>query len=204
MFNIIFWDFDGVIMSSNKIRDLGFEKVLQSYPGNEVNALLDFHRKNGGLSRYVKFRYFFEQIRKEEAEEEKIQELAKNFSIIMRELLTNPGLLINDSLIYIRSNYEDKKMHIVSGSDQEELQHLCKQLNISHYFKSIHGSPAPKNELVGQIIKENNYNKKECILIGDSINDYEAAEENNIDFYGYNNNGLRKVSKKYINSFSYF
>jgi phosphoglycolate phosphatase-like HAD superfamily hydrolase len=41
-------------------------------------------------------------------------------------------------------------------------------------------------------------------LIGDSINDYEAAEESNIDFYGYNNEELKEVSKKYINNFENF
>ncbi len=72
---------------------------------------------------------------------------------------------------------------------------------IFHYFKIIHGSPTPKNELVKQIIEENNYNKEECVLIGDSINEYDAAKENNIDFYGYNNERLKGVSKKYINNF---
>ena len=60
---IIFWDFDGVILNSNKVRDSGFEIVLKDFPKNQVELLLNYHRQNGGLSRYVKFRYFFEVIR---------------------------------------------------------------------------------------------------------------------------------------------
>lgn len=62
----IIWDFDGVIVESNHIREKGFRKVLESFPENQVEELLVFHNNNGGLSRYVKFRYFFENIRKEE------------------------------------------------------------------------------------------------------------------------------------------
>ena len=63
MIRVIFWDFDGVILNSNKVRDKGFETVLSGFPKEEVDKLLKFHRQNGGLSRYVKFRYFFEEIK---------------------------------------------------------------------------------------------------------------------------------------------
>ena len=49
-------------MDSNAVRDRGFKEVLNGYPENEVDALMTFHQDNGGLSRYVKFRYFFEVI----------------------------------------------------------------------------------------------------------------------------------------------
>jgi 5'-3' exonuclease len=82
-YKIILWDFDGVIMDSNAVRDLGFERVLADYPKDSVAELMKFHHQNGGLSRYVKFRYFFEKVLKEEITEEKIQErfgvLTENF-----------------------------------------------------------------------------------------------------------------------------
>jgi hypothetical protein len=48
---------------------------------------------------------------------------------------------------------------------------------------------------------KNNYLVNETILIGDSINDYEAAKVNNIDFYGFNNKELINYSKTYIDNF---
>ena len=79
----IFWDFDGVILNSNAIRDIGFEIVLKDFPEDQVNLLLKYHRANGGLSRYVKFRYFFEEIRNENITDEEIGELSENFSKII-------------------------------------------------------------------------------------------------------------------------
>ena len=57
----IFWDFDGVILASHPIREMGFKIALQQYPEKEVEALLAYHRENGGWSRYVKFAYFLKK-----------------------------------------------------------------------------------------------------------------------------------------------
>jgi len=185
-YKVIFWDFDGVLMNSNKIRDLGFVKVLAEYPEEEVEELMKFHRKNGGLSRYVKFRYFFEEIRGRDITEKEIKKWAEKFSVIMKELLIDSSLLIDETIQYVKENHGDKKMHIVSGSDQNELRHICESLDIDKYFDSIHGSPTPKNELVYNLLQKHHYNLRECVLVGDSINDYEAAMENDIFFVGYN------------------
>lgn len=195
-FKIIFWDFDGVLMDSNSIRDLGFERVLSNYPRQFVQELMDFHRANGGLSRYVKFRYFFENILKQDVSETEIQVLAKEFSIIMKSLLLNPQLLIEDSMNFVKSQCDKGvKMHIVSGSDQEELRFLCRELEIDKYFISIHGSPTPKKVLVKELIDLNEYNKLDIAFIGDSVNDLEAAKLNGINFFGYNNMSLSNLPK---------
>jgi phosphoglycolate phosphatase-like HAD superfamily hydrolase len=184
---VILWDFDGVLMNSNAVRDLGFEKVLQEFEPEQIDTLLDFHKTNGGLSRYVKFRYFFEEILQQEVSEEVVLEYANRFSVIMKELLVNPSLLIDETLQFVKANFDKYPMHIVSGSDGNELRYLCQNMGIDPYFVSIEGSPTPKNHLVADLLKRHNYEVTECVLIGDSINDYEAAQFNNISFMSYNN-----------------
>jgi HAD superfamily hydrolase (TIGR01549 family) len=198
----IFWDFDGVIMDSMPIREQGFLEVLKAYPDDQVNKLLAYHKVNGGLSRYVKFRYFFEEIRKKEVSEEEVQELAKSFSVIMLEKLKSPEFLIDQTVDFIQANYENYEMYIVSGSDQKELREICAAVDIDQFFKGIFGSPTPKNQLVQNIIEKENCNPADSILIGDSINDYEAAKVNGIKFYGFNNPSLLTVSRDYITKFT--
>jgi phosphoglycolate phosphatase-like HAD superfamily hydrolase len=187
----LFWDFDGVIMDSNAVRDRGFKEVLNGYPENEVDALMTFHQDNGGLSRYVKFRYFFEVIRGESISEAQVKIWAEKFSKIMMELLIKPDLLIQETLNFMKANAHNFNMHIVSGSDQTELRHICKSLDIAHYFNSIHGSPTPKNNLVATLLEKHTYNKSSCLLIGDSKNDFEAAKVNGIYFMGYGNEKIK-------------
>ena len=187
---VIFWDFDGVLMDSNAIRDLGFARVLSEFPIEQVSELLKFHRANGGLSRYIKFRYFFENIREETVSDKELFVWTEQFSEIMKELLLNPSLLINDTLDFVKANQGNYEMHITSGSDQNELRFLCKSLGIDHLFTSIHGSPTPKKLLIQDLILLNGYSRTNCILIGDSMNDREAAAENEILFCAYNNVAL--------------
>lgn len=190
----IFWDFDGVLMNSNKIRDIGFEEVLKEFPEAEVSELMKFHQKNGGLSRYVKFRYFFNDIRNEKISESELEKWTNRFSEIMLNLLIDPNLLIEETVSFVKENYKSFNMHIVSGSDGVELRKICRAIGIDQYFSTIEGSPTPKVDLVRNILLNNKYVQKECLLIGDSINDYEAANDNEIYFKGYNNSEIEEHS----------
>jgi phosphoglycolate phosphatase-like HAD superfamily hydrolase len=201
-YKVLLWDFDGVILDSMPIRSKGFEVVLAQYPKEQVEQLMAFHEANGGLSRYVKFRYFFEEIRKESVTEEEILVLAGKFSEIMLSLLMDENLLIQDSVSFIKSNWQNFHMHIVSGSDGKELKIINDALNLSSFFKTINGSPTPKKQLVAAVLADNQYDKKEVILIGDSINDFDAASFNDISFAGYNNTELRSISENYIEQFT--
>lgn len=198
----ILWDFDGVLISSQSVREEGFIKVLAGYPEREIRELLDYHRENGGLSRYVKFRYFFENIRQEAISEKKVLEMASHFSEIMRQKLVDQEVIIEDSHRFVRENCRSYVMHIISGSDQEELRFLCEKLQLTKYFRTIEGSPTPKIQLVTNLMNKFNYRPSETILIGDSINDYEAAARNNVEFYGYNNPSLKEKRANYITSFN--
>jgi len=200
-YKVILWDFDGVIMDSMPIRGKGFEEVLKEFPKEQVETLLAFHEHNGGLSRYVKFKYFFEKIRGEVITNEQVLELADRFSKIMLALLIDEKLLIEDSVNFIKNNWMNHEMHIVSGSDGKELNYICQELGLAQYFKSINGSPTPKNELVKNVIASNFYHKSDTVLIGDSINDFEATQVNKISFCGYNCEALRQYGN-YIDTFN--
>lgn len=202
MIKNIFFDFDGVILDSMGVRDYGFKKIFEKYDKNSnIEEFLDYHRTNGGLSRFHKIKYFFKTYLNEDISEEKVLELANDFSEIMRKELTNKKYLIDETVDFIKNNYQKYNMYIVSGSEQNELRYLCKELDLESYFKIILGSPIHKNDLVRNILKEEKLNLKESILIGDSINDYEAAIANNIKFCGFNNIKLREKSSDYIDSF---
>jgi phosphoglycolate phosphatase-like HAD superfamily hydrolase len=200
----ILWDFDGVILDSMEVRDFGFREIFKKFKKEHVSQLIDYHRINGGLSRYVKIRYFFEDIMHESIEADEVMKYAINFSEIMRKELTNPKNLISESVSFIRNNFDKYCFHIVSGSDQEELRFLCKELSIANYFISIHGSPTPKTRLVKELLEKYDYKLAKTCLIGDSINDFEAASLNNISFYGYNNESLIKLKSNHISSFKTF
>jgi HAD superfamily hydrolase (TIGR01549 family) len=192
--NDIFWDFDGVILSSHSIRKKGFRVALSNYPKEQVNKLLEFHEKNGGWSRYVKFEYFFKHIRKELFSKKDVNDLAEKYSSFVKPLLIRKELLINESIDFIKSKGNNYRMYIASGSDGNELKEICDGLGISSYFISINGSPETKTSILKRIIYEQQLEACKCLMIGDTKNDFDAAFENNMFFLGFNNVEIEKLT----------
>lgn len=201
--NLIF-DFDGVILDSMPVRDVGFREIFKEHGKEPIEKFLPYHREKGGISRFVKIRYFYEELLGLDISEEKVQELAQLFTKIMREELTDPKYLIHETVDFIRENQQAYRMHVASGSEEGELKFLCETHGITDSFQSIHGSPTPKPKLIADILQDNRYDIIETVMIGDSTTDYESAIANGIDFYGYNNPKLKELSDHYIESFRGF
>ena len=84
--NILF-DFDGVIIDSMPIREAGFRLIFQDFDKYLVDKLIDYHNQNGGLSRYVKIDFFFNNILKKPIKKNQSFSYAKSFSDIMKKEL---------------------------------------------------------------------------------------------------------------------
>jgi len=140
----------------------------------------------------------------QEISDAEVDVFARRYSEIMKAHLTDPGVIIEESLAFIRRMRGKQPMHVVSGSEEQELRYLCEQLGLDAYFDSVHGSPTPKNELVAALMRRHGYRSDAVCLIGDSVNDYDAAAASHIRFYGYNNPKLRHLGDGYIESFADF
>lgn len=200
-YKTILWDFDGVILNSNTIRTKGFVEIFKEFPKKKILELVKYHEKNGGLSRYHKIEYFFDEILKKKSTKDEIFFYAKKYKLFMLNNLVNKDYLIMDTLNYIKEIESTFSMHIVSASDENELKLICKKLELDSFFISINGSPVTKKENIKRLIKQNKLINEEVLLIGDSINDYEAALDNKIDFVGYNNAKLKNKQIQYITCF---
>lgn len=205
MTEALIFDFDGVILSSTEIKHDAYRTIFEGHDEETVEKFLEYHTINGGISRFVKIRYFYEELLSKEISEKEVLELADVFGQIMRKELTNKSYLINESVEFIKENHKNVPIHVASGAEEEELIFLCEKLGIKDLFVSINGSPTPKPEVVENIFKNYGYKADKTILIGDSINDYEAAIANKVHFFGYNNEDLKDLKNGgYIESFTEF
>lgn len=202
MIKNILWDFDGVIFDSMKIKNSGFLELFKKYDEKSLKQMQEYHYRHGGVPRFDKIRYFYNEILKQEISEDDVISLANKFAKIIEKKLFDKNNLIIDSVNFIQNNYKKYNFHIVSGAEHNELNSLCKTFDLSKYFITIEGSPAKKDILIKNILEKYNYTKYETTLIGDSITDYHASVKNNIGFYGYNNLELKKIN--YIDSFENF
>ena len=179
-YNTIIFDFDGVILNSNAMKANAYKYAVEYYEVNQINNFLCFHKQNGGMSRYEKFKYFLSEIAPENIPNLTIEKLLSRFSDFINKKIDSCELA--EGLEVIRLKYQRAKWLIVSGSDQDELRAYAKMKNIDRYFDAgIFGSPCDKKKNIFQALNSGNIIFP-AVLVGDSKLDHEVAMEFNLDF----------------------
>ena len=194
MINTIIWDFDGVIVNSEKIRVSGFRYALRSFSEEQVEKFIKYHIANGGLSRYHKIDYFFTDILSEPALDHLIETLLEDYSTYCLNHLGNKDQLITSNVEFLESHQNKYTMFLVSASDGDELKVLANRLGIQSLFREIKGSPTTKIDNVARLLTEYSLKPEETVLIGDSFNDFDAAVANSIYFLGFGGDAIQSKS----------
>lgn len=179
--NLIF-DFDGVLAETNRIRIDGFKELFgDDHPAEAVEQLVQYAGMNGGLSRYLKIRYFFEQILNTAIEDARVAELAAAYSHIVKDqVIAAPAVRGADE--FLAAWQGRSACAIISGSDERELQEVCRARGIAGYFSAVMGSPRTKHENILRLLDQMGWRATECLFIGDSENDKEAADQVGVPF----------------------
>lgn len=179
-YETIVFDCDGVVLDSNKVKTKAFYEAALPYGKDAAIALVDYHVKNGGVSRYKKFAHFVTSIIPSDVKGPDIDSLLKKYAELVWQ-----GLLsceIAPGLSSLREETRHANWVIVSGGDQAELRELFCKRKISDLFDGgIFGSPDNKSEILRREIASGNISRK-SILIGDSRYDFQAASEASLDF----------------------
>ena len=181
----IIFDCDGVILNSNEIKTASFKKILIQFNSNAVNEFLNYHKNNGGVSRYIKIDYFLKSILP------KYSNSVKNKDHTLSLLLEKYSHECKNSLYSseVVSGLEKLKeitcnipWTIVSGGDQKELRDVFEYKNLIKYFDGgIYGSPEKKIDIIKREINRGLINYP-ALFIGDSKLDHTVAKSLNIDF----------------------
>lgn len=181
----IIFDCDGVILNSNEIKTESFRKVLSNFDTNAVKEFINYHKNNGGISRYIKFDYFLNEILP------KYSEVPANKKDIHLSLIADYGKECKKSLLNCEVAEDLAKLKdltcnipwiIVSGGDQKELRDIFKNKKLCKFFEGgIFGSPEKKIDIIRREEKNGLINYP-AIFLGDSKIDYLVAKNLNIDF----------------------
>ena len=196
MVKTIIFDFDGVILDSNHVKEEAFAEVFNEYGTAIRNKVVKYHRNNLGTSRYDKFKFIHKNYLNKKIDNKNLENLSFKFSRIVFSKIINVDF-IPGSYKFISNNLNYYDLHISSATPLNELIKICKKKKIHSYFKSINGYPQTKKEHIKFIIEKNNLNTKEIVYIGDTINDFKAAKFFNINFIllgkKININGYKKI-----------
>lgn len=174
------FDCDGVILDSNRVKTAAFRQAALPYGEAAAEALVAYHVRHGGVSRYRKFEHFVGGILGRAPDPAMLQELLDRFAAEVRR-----GLLECDiaaGLAALRAATPAARWLVVSGGDQEELRWLFSRRGIAELFDGgIFGSPDTKSHILSREISVGNV-AMPALFLGDSRLDYEAAAGAGLDF----------------------
>lgn len=171
-----------MLAETNRIRIDGFKELFgDEHPAEAVEQLVQYVGMNGGLSRYNKIRYFFEQILDTAIEDARVIELATAYSQIVKDrVIAAPA--VSGAHEFLAAWQGRSTCAIISGSDECELQEVCRARGIADYFVAIMGSPRTKHENILRLLDQMGWRAAECLFVGDSSNDREAANGTGVPF----------------------
>jgi len=180
MIKAIIFDFDGVLVESAHIKTEAFRKIYSRWP-DKADEGVSFHLKNMGISRYIKFKHFYENIIGERYSEEIGFELGSEFSdIILDEIKKAP--FVKGAETFLDNFHSKYSFYIASGTPDEELCEIASHKGINKYFDGIFGSSLTKAEIINNILGTESLKNNVVIFVGDAASDKEAADGMGVHF----------------------
>ncbi len=192
MIKTIAFDFDGVIVDSNRMKyDVWFTLFPES-EGLSRELIRDV------LSRITQTRFdilrgFFTQAgRSPEEVEAKVEEYGAHYNTAVQKGILNslvPGAKETLALLG-----ENRKLYVNSATPEDALRETVASMGIGSYFSYTYGRPATKEENLEKIMVRENASASELLMIGDGEGDWEAARFMGCPFIGIANdwNGWEK------------
>lgn len=181
MIRAIAFDFDGVLVESVDIKTNAFRRLFSNETPELVEQIVEYHLRNAGLSRFVKFKAIYRNILKRPLPEAKFQQLCQKFAdVVVEEVVACPW--VDGAQEFLQKYRERYSFFIVSGTPEEELQEIVRQRGMTALFREILGSPRTKEVLLQEVLARYALRSEEVIFVGDSETDWLASQRTGVKF----------------------
>jgi len=186
MNKIIIFDFDGVILDSNKKKQQSFYELYREENKHNLKKIINYNKSNLGINRYDKIEFIEKKILKiKNWKKSKVNKINNFSEIVFEKVLESEFIPGAEKLLKLF--YKRYDLFVCSATPEIELKKICKKKNIFKYFKKILGSPKKKYENFNKIFNNKNILKNNIIFIGDANSDYLLAKKMNIKYISIRN-----------------
>jgi len=89
---------------------------------------------------------------------------------------------VSGVLEYLQAQHARQYLVLMTATPQEEIQDVLETLEISQFFREVHGAPILKVATVHDVLKRVQCAAGQALVVGDSETDLNAAKANNVPF----------------------
>lgn len=179
-YKTIVFDCDGVILDSNKIKTDAFYQAASPYGHTAAQHLVEYHKQNGGVSRFKKFEYLLNTIVPAGTSGPGLPALLERYAAeVSTGLMT---CAVAEGLFELRQKFPLARWLVVSGGAQSELREVFEARGLDRLFDGgVFGSPDTKEAIVAREQQNGNL-LLPAVFLGDSRYDHLVSAQFDMDF----------------------
>ena len=176
----ILWDFDGVIKDSVAVKTSAYECLFRSYGPKVANLVVAHHEANGGMSRYEKLPIYLRYARVNPSETVVAQFCDRFATLVVEGVIASPW--VPGVREYLMDAHNEQSFALITATPQCEIELILERLGILRCFRKVYGAPIDKSRAILKTMEEFGFPRNETLMVGDSLSDLKAAQENDIQF----------------------
>jgi phosphoglycolate phosphatase-like HAD superfamily hydrolase len=192
-YTAFFFDFDGVIADSLHIKTEAFGELFKIYGPEIQKKVIDYHRNNGGVSRYEKFKHYYHNLLNKKIDQKIMNRLDKQYSKLVVDKVVAAEYIPGVLEFIKKLNKMDRPSFVVSGTPQKEIRDILRRKKIRSLFKDAVGSPKNKADNLKSLLNRHEIDPLRAIFFGDAKSDWEAAAKNKVDFISVVNHSSKEL-----------
>ncbi|MGQ9371097.1 HAD family hydrolase [Azospirillum sp. ST 5-10] len=182
-YGAVVFDFDGVIVDSTRLKLDAFATLYRPHGAAVVAAVTAYQRHHGGLSRFLKFKHFEEELLGRPLSGERMSELSARYNALVEDAV-GAAPAVPGAEEALRALSGTLPLFVASGTPEEELRRIVERRGLAGYFTDVRGAPRVKEDLVGDIVAGHGLDAARTLMVGDAITDHDAAAAHGLPFLG--------------------
>jgi beta-phosphoglucomutase len=171
-----------VILESVGVKTRAFHELF-SFTPDHVDEIVEYHKKNTGVSRFDKFRYIYREILKEPLSDEQFTWLSEQYAdLVVDGVVASP--FVPGGKEFLERYSAKVPLFVVSASPRAELVFIIRRRGLSPHFREVYGAPTRKEEAIREILAMTGAGPDQALFVGDALNDLNAAKDSGVRFVG--------------------
>lgn len=176
------FDFDGTLVESLHIKTQAFRQLFRERQ-DVVNAIVAYHLRHTGISRFEKLGYIYRRILHEPLSARRRQMVARRFGrLVVKQVITCP--FVPGALKLLKKWAGKIPLFVLTATPIDELRYILRKRKLDSLFTEAFGAPLHKETALRKILRQYHLRPYETVYIGDSEADYLAAQKTQVGFIG--------------------